>query len=89
MTLFYGGDQRYRIRLADSNIAGDKARRELLKIRRPGLQQMHFGGVNCQFRDLLILRENHYKLAHYRVETDSHKPEDVAKSILLLREAYE
>jgi len=56
MTLFYGGDQRYRIRLADSNIAGDKARRELLKIRRPGLQQMHFGGVNCQFRDLLILR---------------------------------
>lgn len=40
-------------------------------------------------RELLALREAHYREAHYRVETDSHSPEDVAKSILLLREAYE
>ena len=48
-------------------------------------------GINLEetIRDLLVLREAHYNLAHYRVETDSHTPEDVAKSILLLREAYE
>jgi shikimate kinase len=40
-------------------------------------------------RDLLTLREAHYREAHYRVETDSHAPEDVVKSIMLLREAYE
>jgi len=40
-------------------------------------------------RDLLTLRGENYGKAHYRVETDSHSPEDVAKSILLMREAYE
>jgi shikimate kinase len=40
-------------------------------------------------RDLLTLREAHYRQAHYRVETDSHSPEDVAKSIVMMREAYE
>ena len=48
-------------------------------------------GVNWQdtIRDLLVLRGAHYGLAHYRVETDFHAPEDVAKSILMMREAYE
>ncbi len=48
-------------------------------------------GLDLQetIRDLLTLRENHYGMAHYRVETDFHSPEDVAKSILMMREAYE
>jgi len=48
-------------------------------------------GINLDetIRDLLTLRAANYGQAHYRVETDSHSPEDVAKSILLLREAYE
>ena len=40
-------------------------------------------------RDLLERRGAYYGMAHYRVETSSHTPEDVAKSVLLLREAYE
>jgi len=48
-------------------------------------------GVNWQetIRDLLARRGAYYGLAHYRVETDFHSPEDVAKSILMMREAYE
>jgi shikimate kinase len=40
-------------------------------------------------RDLLERRGAYYGLAHYRVETDSHTPEDVAKAIMTLRGAYE
>jgi shikimate kinase len=48
-------------------------------------------GIDLQetVRDLLERRSVYYGLAHYRVETDFHAPEDVAKSILLMREAYE
>ena len=48
-------------------------------------------GINWQdtIRDLLERRGAYYGLAHYRVETDFHAPEDVAKSILMMREAYE
>jgi shikimate kinase len=48
-------------------------------------------GINLQdtIRDLLTLRGAYYGLAHYRVETDNYAPVDVAKSILMLREAYE
>ena len=48
-------------------------------------------GINLDetIRDLLTLRAANYGRAHYRVETDSQSPEAVAKSILLLREAYE
>jgi len=48
-------------------------------------------GIDVQqtIRDLLERRGAYYGQAHYRVETDYHSPEDVAKSILLLREAYE
>jgi len=48
-------------------------------------------GVNWQdtIRDLLERRGAYYGMAHYRVETDSHSPENVAKSILMMREAYE
>jgi shikimate kinase len=48
-------------------------------------------GIDLQqtIRDLLERRGAYYGMAHYRVETDFHSPEDVAKSIVLLREAYE
>ena len=48
-------------------------------------------GINLQetIRDLLERRGAYYGLAHYRIETDNYAPEDVAKSILLMREAYE
>ena len=48
-------------------------------------------GINLQetIRDLLERRGAYYGLAHYRVETDNYAPEDVAKSILMMREAYE
>ena len=48
-------------------------------------------GINLHdtIRDLLERRGAYYGLAHYRVETDFHSPDDVAKSILMMREAYE
>jgi shikimate kinase len=48
-------------------------------------------GIDLQetIRELLERRGAYYGLAHYRVETDFHAPEDVAKSILMMREAYE
>jgi shikimate kinase len=48
-------------------------------------------GINLQdtIRDLLERRGAYYGQSHYRVETDNYAPEDVAKSILMMREAYE
>jgi len=48
-------------------------------------------GVSFQdtMRDLLERREVYYGLSHYRVETDFHSPDDVARAIVTLREAYE
>ena len=48
-------------------------------------------GLNLQetIRDLLERRGAYYGQAHYRIETDFHAPEDVAKGILMMREAYE
>jgi shikimate kinase len=45
--------------------------------------------LEATIRDLLERRGAYYGLAHYRVETDMHDPEDVARSIATLREAYE
>jgi shikimate kinase len=39
-------------------------------------------------RDLLERRGNYYGMAHYRVETDFHNPDEVARSIVTMREAY-
>ena len=52
---------------------------------------LNTSGIDLQetIRDLLERRGAYYGLAHYRVETDFHAPEDVAKSILMMREAYE
>ena len=48
-------------------------------------------GIDLQatVRDLLERRGAYYGMAHYRVETSSHSPEDVAKSIIMMRGAYE
>ena len=48
-------------------------------------------GINLQdtVRDLLERRGNYYGMAHYRIETDNHTPQDIAKSIIMMREAYE
>ena len=40
-------------------------------------------------RDLLERRGAYYGMAHYRIDTDNYAPHDVAKSIMLMREAYE
>jgi shikimate kinase len=40
-------------------------------------------------RDLLERRGVYYGLAHYRVETDFHAPEEVVRAIVSLREAYD
>jgi shikimate kinase len=47
-------------------------------------------GIDLQqtMRELLERRGAYYGLAHYRVETDFHDPEDVARGIVTLREAY-
>jgi len=52
---------------------------------------LNIPGVSFQdtMRELLERRGSYYGLAHYRVETDVHTPEDVAKSIVMMREAYE
>jgi len=52
---------------------------------------LNIPGVNWQetIRDMLERRGSYYGLAHYRIETDNYAPEDVAKSILMMREAYE
>jgi len=60
---------------------GGTAVRPLLNT--PGLD------VQQTMRELLERRGAYYGMAHYRVETDFHSPEDVAKGILSLREAYE
>jgi shikimate kinase len=48
-------------------------------------------GINLleTIRDLLERRGAYYGLAHYRVDTDNYAPDDVAKSIMMMREAYE
>jgi shikimate kinase len=45
--------------------------------------------IEATMRELLERRGNSYGLAHYRVETDYHSPDDVARGIVTLREAYE
>ena len=48
-------------------------------------------GIDVQqtVKELLERRVAYYGMAHYRVETDVHPPEEVAKSIVMMREAYE
>jgi shikimate kinase len=52
---------------------------------------LNMPGIDLQetVREMLERRGAYYGMAHYRVETDSHSPDDVAKSILMMREAYE
>ena len=53
------------------------------------LLSMSGTGLRDSISDLLERRGSYYGLAHYRVETDSHSPQQVAQAIVLLREAYE
>jgi shikimate kinase len=48
-------------------------------------------GIDLQetVKELLARRGAYYGQAHYRVETDNHTPEDVAKAVLMMREAYD
>lgn len=52
---------------------------------------LNMPGISIQdtMRDLLERRGAYYGLAHYRVEADASTPDDVARSIVTLREAYE
>jgi shikimate kinase len=45
--------------------------------------------LQATVRDLLERRGAYYGLAHYRVETDFHDPENIAQTIVSLREAYD
>ena len=64
-----------------SRLQSTTSTRPLLSI--PGID------LQATVRDLLERRGAYYGLAHYRVETDSHDPGEVARAILTLREAYE
>jgi shikimate kinase len=64
-----------------ARVQSGKATRPLLSTPGIDLQQT--------VKDLLERRGAYYALAHYRVETDCHTPADVAKSIMMMREAYE
>jgi shikimate kinase len=64
-----------------SRLRSGVAARPLLNV--PGLD------LQDTVKELLERRGAYYGLAHYRIETDHHSPEEVAHSILLLREAYE
>ena len=64
-----------------SRLMTTRAARPLLNT--PGLD------VRDTVRELLQRRAANYNLAHYRVDTSSHAPHDVAKAVLMMREAYE
>ncbi len=51
---------------------------------------LNLPGIDFQetVRDLLERRGAYYSMAHYRVETDFHNPDQVAQSIVTMREAY-
>jgi len=61
--------------------ATDAATRPLLNV--PGMD------IDLIVRDMLARRGAFYGLAHYRVETNLSSPEEVARSIVTLREAYD
>ncbi len=64
-----------------SRVEAGKSARPLLNM--PGIT------LQDTMRDLLERRGNYYGMAHYRIETDYHSPEDVVQGILSVREAYE
>lgn len=67
--------------LASRLQATDASTRPLLNV--PGMD------VEMIVRDMLERRGAYYGLAHYRVETDLAKPDDVARTIVTLRQAYD
>jgi shikimate kinase len=63
-----------------SRLSKETENRPLLSV--PGID------LTQTVQDLLERRGSYYGMAHYRVETDFHDPEEVARSIVTLREAY-
>jgi shikimate kinase len=61
--------------------ATEAATRPLLNV--PGME------IEMIVREMLERRGNYYGMAHYRVETNLSSPDDVARSIVTLREAYD
>ncbi len=61
--------------------ATEAATRPLLNV--PGMD------LDMIVREMLERRGNYYGMAHYRVETNLSTPDDVARSIVTLREAYD
>jgi shikimate kinase len=64
-----------------SRLQNTLAARPLLNA--PGLD------IRETIREILQRRGTNYNLAHYRVDTSSHSPHDVAKAVLMMRQAYE
>jgi shikimate kinase len=63
-----------------SRLSSETAARPLLSM--PGID------LTQTVRDLLERRGTYYGMAHYRVETDFHGPDEIARSIVTMREAY-
>lgn len=64
-----------------SRLQSTTSKRPLLNV--PGMD------LQSTVRDLLERRGAYYGMAHYRVETDFHDPESVARAIVTFRGAYE
>ena len=69
------------VEVLTSRLQAGRAARPLINT--PGLD------LQTTMRELLERRGAYYGMAHYRVETDNYTPEDVAKSLLMMRQAYE
>jgi shikimate kinase len=69
------------VEILASRVMAAKASRPLLNT--PGVD------LNQTIREMLERRGSYYGLAHYRIETDSHSPAAIAKTILTQRKAYE
>jgi shikimate kinase len=52
---------------------------------------LNVAGVDMSMlvNEMLVRRGAHYRQAHYRVETDAYAPDDVARAVVTLRQAYD
>ena len=64
-----------------ARVASGAANRPLLSLSEVSLEET--------MKALLEKRTPYYTLAHYRVETDLHSPEEVAQAIVIMRQSYD